>query len=738
MVNNLLRYFKSTHFTKAFLVAFAMAIPVFVSIYFFDRLDIGFSMALGAILCAPSDVPGSLKHKFYGIFASIILTFVITLVVGYFSSNLVVLIPLLIVLVFSVAYISVFGFRASLVSLSGLLSLVLAFAHHSTETTSLEHSVYIALGGTWFLILTTLAQIAFSKVEVDFLYIQLIEKTSEFIRVRGKLLVETTNRPALFEQIFKLQTEINELHETIREVILERRRSSGFSNRSRRRQLFFSKIMEIYELAISNTIDYEKLDTWFKEHPEEINDFKLLLFEISERLNHLSKVILKEEKLSFQNNFKILLNNLDNHIEHYKISVGLPESREGTIFLLNYKTYLEKQISNLNDMVRILNNYSKNDKIGGIKDAEQFITPQDYDFKKLKANFSFKSPIFRHSLRLTVTMLIGFIIGHAIEMQQPYWIILTIVVIMRPSYSLTKERTKNRVAGTLIGATVGVGIVFLTQNTIIYGVIAAVSLIIGFSLVKQNYRNGAAFITLYVIFMYALMTPNILNVIKFRVIDTLIGAVLAYVANYLLWPAWESKNIKEYYTHTIDALSLFLKEVDQLYHKKGEAPTSYSLARKEVFLEIGNMNAAYQRFAQEPKSKQSNAAVIYELTAILNTFLSSLSSLGMYIRTNETGEAPRHFEIYIKHINFNLLKAVAILNNVESGHTLATDEIKQATEKYDNYFHDLAEKRDKEIEAGLPITPGMRRKLHETQLVSEQVKWLLNLSENLVKKVKKI
>ncbi|KAB1067405.1 FUSC family protein [Tamlana haliotis] len=738
MINNLLRYFKSTHFTKAFLVALAMAIPVFISIYFFDRVDIGFSMALGAILCAPSDVAGSLKHKFYGILASIVLTFVITLVVGYFSSNLIILIPLIIVLVFSVAYISVFGFRASLVSLSGLLSLVLAFAHTSTETSSLEHSLYIALGGIWFLILTTLVQIAFSKVEVDFLYVQLIEKTSEFIRVRGKLLVNEKNRPALFDQIFILQTEINELHETIREVILERRMSSGFSNRSRRRQLFFSKIMEIYELAISNTIDYEKLDAWFKEHPEEINEFKILLFEISDRLNHISKVIRKEEKLNFQNNFKILLNNLNNHIEHYKISVGLPESREGTIFLLNYKTYLEKQINNLNDMVRILNNYSKNDKIGGIKDAEQFITPQDYDLKKLKANFSFKSAIFRHSLRLTVTMLIGFIIGHTIEMQQPYWIILTIVVIMRPSYSLTKERTKNRVVGTLMGATVGVGIVFLTQSTVVYGIIAAVSLIIGFSLVKQNYRNGAAFITLYVIFMYALITPNILDVIKFRVIDTLIGSSLAYVANFLLWPAWESKSIKEYFAHTIDALSLFLKEVDQLYHKKGETPTSYSLARKEAFLEIGNLNAAYQRFAQEPKSKQAHGAEVYDLTTILNTFLSSLSSLGMYIRTNETGEAPKHFEIYVKHINFNLLKAVAILNDVESGHTLASEEIKQATEKYDSYFNELAKKRDKEIEAGLPITKDMRIKLHETQLVSEQVKWLLNLSENLVKKIKKI
>ncbi|WP_067147512.1 FUSC family protein [Pseudotamlana agarivorans] len=738
MVKNLLRYFKSIHFTKAFLVAFAMAIPVFISIYFYDRLDIGFSMALGAILCAPSDVAGSLKHKFYGILASIILTFITTFLVGYFSAYLYILIPVLVVLVFTISYISVFGFRASLVSLSGLLSLVLAFAQHSTETSNFEHSLFIALGGFWFLFLTILMQITFPKVEVDSMFVQLLEKTSAFIKIRGKLLEESQDRTSLFEEIFKLQTEINELHETIRELIFEKRLSSGFSNRTRRQQLFFAKIMEIYELAISNTIDYDKLDGLFEKHSEIIHEFQNLIFEISDRLDHISKVILKAQKLSFHTNFKILLYNIENHINEYKFSVGLPESREGTIFLLNYKAYQDKQISNLNDMARILNNYSKNDKIRGVKDAEQFITPQDYDFKKLKANFSFKSPIFRHSIRLTLTMLIGFIIGHVIEMQQSYWILLTIVVIMRPSYSLTKERTKHRVVGTLIGATVGVGIVLLTQNTIVYGIIAALSLIIGFSLVKQNYRNGAAFITLYVIFMYALITPNILTVIKFRVIDTLIGSTLAYMANYFFWPAWESKNIKEFFANSIEALSEFLKEVDKLYHKKGEAPTTYSLARKEAFLQIGNLNAAYQRLVQEPKSKQKDSATVYELTTILNTFLSSLSSLGMYIRTNETGEAPKHFEIYVKHILFNLIKSIAILNNEDSKKQLESQELDRATRSYENYFHDLIEERDKEIEEGLPITETMRSQLHETQLVSDQVKWLFNLSENLVKKVKHI
>ncbi|MCL7753610.1 FUSC family membrane protein [Polaribacter sp. Z022] len=738
MVKKLIRYLKSIYFIKAVLIAFAMAIPVLVSVYFFDSPEIGFSIALGAIFCAPSDINGSLKHKLYGIIASIVLVFVITLLVGYFSSSLILIIPLLIVLVFTVSYISVFGFRASLVSLAGLLSLVLAFAYQSVEISIFQHSLFIVLGGIWYLFLTISTQLLWPQVQTDYLFVELLEKTSEFIRIRGKLLVEQHDRSKLLEQNFKLQTELNELHETIREVILEKRLSSGFSNRIRRQQLIFSKIIEIYELAISNTVDYNKFDDLFNEHIEKLDEFKVLIFEISERLMHISKVILKEEKLEINNTYKVLLKKIHNHIEIYKVNVGLQESREGVILLLNFKAYQEKQLNNLQDIFRILNNYSKNDTIRGIKDAEQFITPQDYDFRKLKSNFSFKAPIFRHSLRLTLTMLIGYIVGLTLELQQPYWILLTIVVIMRPSYSLTKERSKSRVVGTLIGAAVGIGIIFLTQNIVVYILIASLSLIIGFSLVKQNYRNGAAFITLYVIFMYATIHPNILTVIEFRVYDTLIGSTLAFIGNYLFWPAWEAKSIKEFFSNSLNGFSDYLKQIDNLYHVKGEASTELKLARKEAFLQVGNLNAAYQRLVQEPKSKQKNVATIYELITICNTYLSALSSLGMFFRTNKTGEVPVQFEVFVKHILSNLENAINVLNNKDVESYLKNDDLLNAKKNYIDNFQSLSSQRDVEIEKGLPISKETKEQLHETQLVFEELRWLYNLSDNLVKKVKQI
>ncbi len=142
-----------------------------------------------------------------------------------------------------------------------------------------------------------LTSILFPKIQTDQLFVEAFENTAEFLKIRGNLLVNREDRASLYNSMFLLQTKINENHESIREVILSKRLNSGFSNRTRRQQLLFSKLIEIFELAISNPVEYEKFDLIFEKHSEKLAEFKNLIFEISNQLTHISKVILKEEKL---------------------------------------------------------------------------------------------------------------------------------------------------------------------------------------------------------------------------------------------------------------------------------------------------------------------------------------------------------------------------------------------------------------------------------------------------------
>ncbi len=737
MLESANRFFKSLDFLKGIVLTVAMLIPVFLSQYFFNNIHFGFSVALGVLFCSPTDVPGSNKHVFFGILIATLLSFGLTLLFGSIANILWLLLPLLGVFVFLASYISVFGFRASLISFGSLLAIVLSFVHDYSKESLLLHASLIALGGLWYLSLTYLKSLLFPKIQVDQLFSRTMEKTVEYLRIRGELLVNSASRPELQHKLFELQIEINELHETLREIILASRSNSVTSNRTRRQQLIFTELIDILELAIANPIDYDKFDAVFKKHKEKIVAFQQLVFEIANHLEHISKVIRKEEKLKENTKIPEILRNIDRHIDYYRILVGLPKARVGTLLMLNLKNYQEKQAQNVTAIERVLNNYRKNDEILSSREAKRFITPQDYDFKKLTENFSFNSPIFKHSLRLAAVVLVGFAIGKTFSMQNPYWILLTIIIIMRPSFGLTKSRSIHRVVGTLIGATIAAIVIFITQNTFVYAFIAVISLPFAFSLLQLNFRNAAVFITLNVVFVYATFVPDILAVIQFRIIDTLIGASLAFASNYFLWPTWQFQNIQENFSKAIASNQNFLKQVAVFYREKGAVSMAYRLSRKEAFLNIGDLNAAFQRMSQDPKSKQVELSTIYEIVVFNNTFLSSLTALGMFTKNNKTSEVPEEFNIYVENICLNLEMAKQVLEKSEDPKSMSSTNIEEAENLYDTFFENLSKKRDHEIALGEEHSATTGAKLKETLLISEQLKWLYNLSEKLIASAKK-
>lgn len=711
-------------------MAIAMLVPVFISKYYLNDIQIGFSIALGVLFCSPTDVPGSNKHVFFGILIATFLSFGLTLLFGAIADEFWLVVPVLGIAVFLVSYISVFGFRASLISFVGLLAIVLSFTNDYTEVNLWQHSLLIGLGGLWYLLLTYLKTLLFPKFQTHQLFIKTLEKTSEYLKIRSDLLVCTSSRDELNKKLFDLQFEINELHETLREIILSSRNKSGFSNKIRRQQLLFSELVDILELAISNPVNYEKMDVIFEKTSGK--EFQELIVEMSNQLLHISKVIRKEERLKVNNKIPEILNIITRNIDLYRILIGMPKARIDTLMLLNLKNYQEKQAQNIISIERILNNFTKREKILSQKEADRFITPQDYDLKKLTQNLSFKSPLFKHSLRLSVIVLIGFLIGNMFSMQNPYWILITIIVIMRPSFGLTKTRSINRVIGTLIGASIAVTVILITQNTILYGAIAVISLPLAFTFLQLNYRNAAIFITLNVLFVYALFEPNILSVVQYRIIDTLIGSALAFSATYFLLPSWQVQNIHESFISAMKSNLNFLNEIAQFYHQKGEVSTKYKLCRKEAFLAIGDLNAAFQRLNQDPKSKQLLLSAIYEITVFNNTFLSSLTSLGTFFRSNKTSEAPVEFDIYIQNIDTNLHRAIDILENERNDYKASKLSIEDAERSYEETFSALSDRRDVEIALGEEHSIITGSQLKENLLVSEQLKWLNNLSEKLL------
>ena len=171
----------------------------------------------------------------------------------------------------------------------------------------------------------------------------------------------------------------------------------------------------------------------------------------------------------------------------------------------------------------------------------------------------------------------------------------------------------------------------------------------------------------------------------------------------------------------------FLQKISEYYKLKGNIPTSYKIARKEAFLETSNLNSAFQRMAQEPKSKQKKIDKIYELLVLNHTFLVSLASVSTYIQQHKTSEASEQFKIATEKIEKNLVSVLQCLKDKSCNESRVSFEndsfFKEQLPKFNSLDSKHMASKDEQTE----------RNLQEAHLVWEQLQWLFSISDTMLK-----
>jgi uncharacterized membrane protein YccC len=153
-------------------------------------------------------------------------------------------------------------------------------------------------------------------------------------------------------------------------------------------------------------------------------------------------------------------------------------------------------------------------------DLEKFVTKDEkLNHKVFINNFSLKSNHFRHAIRITVAMLIGYALSKIsiLGINKVYWILITILAIMKPAYSITKRRNILRIYGTLGGGVIGFLIIHFISNPIALLIIFLVSLTLTFSFLKDKYAWAVVFMTIYIFLIFNFVKPgNFMDILSER------------------------------------------------------------------------------------------------------------------------------------------------------------------------------------------------------------------------------
>jgi uncharacterized membrane protein YccC len=243
---------------------------------------------------------------------------------------------------------------------------------------------------------------------------------------------------------------------------------------------------------------------------------------------------------------------------------------------------------------------------------------------------------------MMITCVAGFIVAKLISYgHHSYWVLLTTIVILKPGFGLTKKRNIERIIGTIAGGILGVLILAFIHDRNVLFALTAFFMLGTYTYQRLNYQVMVIFTTPYVIILFHLLGLGSLNIAQERLIDTGIACVLAFMANYFLFPHWESKQFKNYMISVLKANIDYLVKLKDMLSGKKISILEYKLVRKELYVSIANLSAAFHRMLSEPKSKQQDSKKINQFVVLNHVLSSNVASLSSSVKENETGSYPK-------------------------------------------------------------------------------------------------
>lgn len=273
----------------------------------------------------------------------------------------------------------------------------------------------------------------------------------------------------------------------------------------------------------------------------------------------------------------------------------------------------------------------------------------------LTANLRLETATFRHAVRLAVCVSMGEILARDLHWRRPYWVPMTVALVLKPDFTTTVSRGLQRLLGTLIGL-IAATVLFHLLNPPLGLQIALIAL---FAFLMRaygpaNYGILAIAVTGLVVLLFAVAGISPSNVIIPRGLNTLAGGLIALLA-YRLWPTWERTHVPEALARMLDSYRAYFQAIRNAYLQQ-EDSTGAALDRARLAARIARseLEASIARMRAEPGSPADRIATFDRILADSHRFIHAVMSLEACLLTSQPVPARDAFRAFSNHVDITL------------------------------------------------------------------------------------
>ena len=499
---------------------------------------------------------------------------------------------------------------------------------HLFEQWYLQPALLVA-GAAWYGLLSTISFLLFPVRKLQDQLSASYHALGSFLFAKSNLF-DVDMTPSSYQQsMIDLALENGKLisiFNDMRMALLTRLKGDRGQKDTRRSLQYYFVAQDIHERADSAHIDYQKLAKIF-QHSDILFRFQRILTIQGKACQDLANCILTRTRYVHNKCFKHSFENLRLSLEKLHADQVYDQVRINALFALyqNLKS-IDAQLQNLETErnIQLINaqqaeNQLKDDDLKGWNDmmvrVKQHLTPE--------------SVLFRHAVRLSIVLFIGYIFIQLTHIAYGYWILLTALFVCQPNFNATKRRLYLRIVGTLIGIIVGLAIIYFIPSLQGQLVMLVLSGVLFFELRSKQYAQATAFITILALINFNLDGSAFAAGLP-RLIDTIIGCALAWFGVSFIWPDWKFRRLPRTIQRSLQAQCKYLAEVVTQYHEGRNNALNYRVVRRAAHNNDAEVASLISTLATEPNIDPTKKAQAFEFLCLSHTFLSYIAALGAH------------------------------------------------------------------------------------------------------------
>ena len=255
---------------------------------------------------------------------------------------------------------------------------------------------------------------------------------------------------------------------------------------------------------------------------------------------------------------------------------------------------------------------------------------------------------WQFTIRLMLCTGVAAVASEVLPLSRSYWVVLTVVIILKPDYGSVFARAVQRGVGTIVGAVLGSVILAVVPYgpwlLLPFGVLAA---LLPYAKAR-NFGLVATFLTPLVVLLIDLLNVGGWRLAGVRLVDTVLASAIVLLFGYAPWPsAWQA-HLPGQFAESLRAVCAYADQAlvampaariastgtaRSPARAPGEAPGLRGRLRRRAYQSLSNLRAEFQRTMSEPTSVSRRATAwwpaVVALEEVMDTVTATVVAIGL-------------------------------------------------------------------------------------------------------------